>query len=71
MDRLNSEGIARHNLSWALGKPHIVRQAINENRCLLCRCSPVNEAGLCEICVVLLDDDELKLVNRWTTGIGP
>ena len=71
MNRMNSEGVPRSDLLWALGRVEMVAKARNRDRCLLCSNGSVNEAGLCEPCVALLDDDETKLVERWRAGVGP
>lgn len=71
MERLNSEGLPRWKLVWALGQPRLVAKARAMNRCLLCRKSQVNEAALCDSCTAVLDDEELRLVERWMGGVGP
>jgi hypothetical protein len=48
-----------------------VAKAIKEDACLLCRSKGVNEAALCDACYALLDEEELKLAERWLSGIGP
>jgi len=70
-DRLNSEGIRRDQLAWALKQRNIVSKARKINSCLLCRRIGVNEAGLCEVCFALLTDDEFKTASRWISGEGP
>jgi hypothetical protein len=71
MDRVNSLGIPRDSLGWALRQPRIVRLARRQDACLLCCAKGVNEAGLCTACTSLLRDDELALAERWMSGIGP
>ncbi len=72
MERLNSEGIGRSQLAWTLTQPHIVLTARRIDACLLCRRKGVNEAGLCEVCYILIDDpEETFLIRRWLTGEGP
>lgn len=71
MDRVNSQGLPRHQLAYVLTQPRHVRKAIKEDACLLCRTKGVNEAGLCDACYALLDDKELKLAERWLSGVGP
>lgn len=71
MDRLNSEGIARHKLKVALSDRPTVLSARRTDTCLLCRRPRVNEAGLCDVCWALLDDDELRLAGKWLMGQGP
>ena len=72
MERLNSEGILRDELRFALKSRRAVMSARRINSCLLCRRMGVNESGLCEVCYGLLDDaEELRLANRWLTGEGP
>lgn len=70
-DRLNSEGIRRHELPWALSQRRIVLTARRINSCLLCRRAGVNEAGLCEVCFSMLSDEESRMAQRWTSGEGP
>lgn len=72
MERLNSEGIVRDQLGWALRQRRLVMTARRFDSCLLCRNSGVNEAGLCDVCTALLDDPaEQALVDRWRMGAGP
>lgn len=71
MERLNSEGIPRDKLSIALKNPRVVGSARKINSCMLCKRRGVNEAGLCDVCYILLSDTELRLANRWMTGEGP
>ncbi len=71
MERWNSEGIRREDLVWALTQASQVRAARRADMCLLCRQGPVNEAGLCDGCSVLLNDRERQLVERWMGGVGP
>ena len=49
----------------------MVRTARRINSCLLCRNRGVNEAGVCDVCYASLNDEELRLANRWMTGEGP
>lgn len=69
--RVNSTGINRENLAWALTQPAIVALARERDSCLLCRESGVNEAGLCKCCQVLLRDDESRLAEKWRVGNAP
>ncbi|MBL8059916.1 MAG: hypothetical protein JNK63_04270 [Chthonomonas sp.] len=71
MDRVNSEGLNRGALAWALTRRDIVMRARRTNSCLLCCQGPVNEAGLCDVCSVMLSEAEQKLVERWMAGVGP
>ena len=71
MERYNSEGIRRDQLSLALKDKRVVPHARRIDSCLLCRAPKVNEAGLCAVCWVLLDDDEQELARKWTVGAGP
>ena len=72
MERLNAEGIPRHQLKFALSRPAIVATARRVDSCLLCRRHGVNEAGLCDLCYPLIQDpDEQILVERWMSGEGP
>ncbi len=48
-----------------------MKKAIKEDACLLCRTNKVNEAALCDTCYSLLDDEELKLAEKWLGGVGP
>lgn len=69
-DRVNSTGLMRKDLVWALEQARVVKQARQNDACLLCREQGVNEAGLCRVCFSLLDDKELALARRWTQGIA-
>ena len=71
MERLNSEGIPRDQLLHALKDRRMVLMARKLNSCLLCRRNSVNEAGLCNVCWALLNDEELKQGTRWVAGVGP
>lgn len=72
VERLNSEGIPRHQLKHALSKYSTVMTARRINHCLLCRAKGVNEAGLCDICYPLIQEpEELALVQKWLSGEGP
>ncbi|MBS1721713.1 MAG: hypothetical protein JSS66_01770 [Armatimonadetes bacterium] len=71
MARINSTGIKREQLVWALQSPLVVGEARNRDSCLLCRGDRVNEAGLCTLCASLLNDEESRLAERWTSGMEP
>lgn len=72
VERLNSEGIPRHQLKFALSRPATVATARRQNSCLLCRRPGVNEAGLCDLCHPLIQDrEEIALIERWLSGEGP
>jgi hypothetical protein len=71
VDRLNSEGIRRQDLSFTLKNPLKVRDARRIDACLLCRRPRVNEAGLCDVCYASLEDDELYLATCWLRGTAP
>ena len=71
MDRVNAQGIQRHQLTWTLTQKRLVKKARRENACLLCRAKGVNEAALCDLCHALLNDEELRLAERWLAGVGP
>ncbi|MBS1728567.1 MAG: hypothetical protein JST51_17760 [Armatimonadetes bacterium] len=71
MERLNSEGIPRSQLLYALGNRKIVENARKVGQCMLCCRSNVNEAGLCQWCYASLDNPELQAAVKWTSGIGP
>ena len=71
MDRINGEGIRRQDLKFALTQARLVFDARRIDRCLLCRRTQVNEAGLCLVCWSSLEDDELSLAQRWTLGVAP
>jgi len=71
MDRVNSEGILRRELTLALQTRSAVKNARTIDSCLLCRRGRVNPAGLCEVCYSLLDGPELRLATRWLSGEGP
>ncbi len=69
--RYNSEGIRREELAWALTQRHIVAGFRRIDRCMLCRNPHVNEAALCPVCTAMLNDEELRQVERWMNGIAP
>lgn len=71
MARINSSGLRRDLLVWALQQPLVVQEARTRDNCLLCRCDRVNEAGLCLVCATLLNDEETRLAEQWTSGMGP
>lgn len=71
MARINSTGIKRSELLWALGNPALVRDARERDSCLLCRGSRVNEAGLCNVCTTSLNDAESRMVEKWMAGGSP
>jgi hypothetical protein len=71
MERLNSEGISRGDLSLALRETKFVRSARLRNACMLCRSADVNEAGLCRVCMAMLEGEERQLAQRWVSGIAP
>jgi hypothetical protein len=71
MSRINSEGIPREDLLFALRTPRMVSEARRIDSCLLCRNRRVNEAGLCDVCYTMLDGEEFRLVGRWLSGEGP
>jgi hypothetical protein len=71
MNRLNGEGLPREKLLWALTRPDRVAVARKTDSCLLCRAPKVNEAGLCDTCMPLITAEELRLVEKWMSGVGP
>lgn len=71
MRRLNSEGIRREDLANALRDRRQVHEARRIDSCLLCRRPDVNEAGLCEVCYVLLSSEEADLAEAWLRGTAP
>ena len=71
MDRVNSEGLQRHELAWALTRRDLVFRARRAGSCMLCCQGPVHEAGLCDVCTVMLTEVEQRLVERWMAGVGP
>lgn len=71
VDRLNSEGIPRYQLTIALKDRRQVFEARKINICMLCRRRGVNSCGLCEICYSGLDGEELRLASLWLTGVNP
>ena len=70
MDRVNSEGILRHQLAIALKDRRQVMEARKADVCLLCRRSRVNLCGLCEICYSALEGEELRLAGQWLSGVA-
>jgi hypothetical protein len=72
LDRLNTEGLAREKLMYALQhRADWVRVARRMDRCLLCCAGRVNEAGLCDLCYGQLNDAELRLAESWLAGRMP
>lgn len=69
--RINSEGIRREELVWALGQRLLVLGARKIDSCLLCRRAGVNEAAICDYCWTTLDDSELRAASKWTIGVMP
>lgn len=69
--RMNSEGIPRDDLPWALSRPDIVAEHRRVDRCLLCRSGNVNDAALCRLCYSMLNDQELVMALRWINGTQP
>lgn len=70
-ERVNAEGIPRHQLKHALTDRRFVPIARRIDACLLCRDGGVNEAGLCPKCWSQLSDEELALAQRWLMGAIP
>jgi hypothetical protein len=71
VERLNSEGIVRTDLAWALGQRRLVHTARRLNSCMLCKRSGVNEAGICDVCYAVVNEEELALAEKWMRGTGP
>lgn len=71
MDRVNSEGIPRWQLTVALKDRRQVTEARKVDTCMLCRRHRVNESGLCDMCYSGLDGEEFRLAARWLSGVGP
>ena len=71
LTRWNSEGIRRDQLMDALKDRTVVRTARRVDYCILCMRRSVNEAGLCDVCASSLEGEELHLVERWVSGVGP
>lgn len=69
--RWNTIGLPREDLLWALGERRIIKKALEEGACLLCKGTPVNEAALCDICWALLSEQELIVATKWVRGDGP
>jgi hypothetical protein len=61
--RLNSEGILRRDLPFALKNRRMVTDARRIDSCLLCRRPHVNEAALCDVCYAMLEGEELELAT--------
>ncbi len=68
--RFNSESVAREDLEWALKTEDMVKRAVANDKCLLCRGSRVNSAGLCEGCSANLTDKEYEAAKRWIERFG-
>ena len=71
MERVNSEGIPRHDLAHYLRDRKSVIGARRIDTCMLCRRHKVNEAGLCDYCYSALDGEEARLAAVWLSGQGP
>jgi hypothetical protein len=71
VDRVNSEGILRHDLAHYLRNRSAVMGARRIDTCMLCRRLRVNEAGLCDYCYSALDGEEARLAAAWLSGQGP
>jgi len=71
VDRENPEGIKRNELTFALRTRRFVSEARRINKCMLCRRTRVNEAGLCEVCYATLEGEELNLALAWLRGTPP
>ncbi|MDR3692499.1 MAG: hypothetical protein P4L46_24165 [Fimbriimonas sp.] len=71
MERLNSEGILRYQLTVALKDRRQVLEARKVDTCMLCRRRGVSPCGLCEICYSGLEGEEFRLANKWLSGVGP
>ncbi|MCE2767304.1 MAG: hypothetical protein ACK53G_12185 [Armatimonadota bacterium] len=71
MDRLNSEGIPRDQLGYALRNRKMVMFARQTDTCMLCCRNNVGESGLCSYCYSSLDSPELELAVKWNAGVGP
>ena len=56
MDRVNSEGILRHQLAIALKDRRQVMEA--------------RKADVCEICYSALEGEELRLAGQWLSGVA-
>lgn len=69
--RVTSTGLRPDQLPWALQKPDLVETARANDSCLLCRAGNVNEAGLCKVCMSMLDDQNHRLAERWLSGSAP
>ncbi|MCW5946373.1 MAG: hypothetical protein KIT74_05015 [Fimbriimonadales bacterium] len=68
MRRFNSEAIDREDLILAFRKGDPVRLAKAKGHCMLCKGSPVNDAGLCEGCFANLTDEEWNEARHWIEG---
>lgn len=71
MERWNSEGIPRDQLMFILRQGFAVKTAIRIQKCMLCRASGVNEAGICHMCMAFLSDEESRLVEKFMNGMEP
>lgn len=71
MERWNPEAFAKGDLSWVLKRSDIVLERRRRGTCLLCAGRPINEAALCDVCMTMLNREELGLVETWTAGVLP
>ena len=71
MPRIHREGILRGDLLIALRTKSKVITARETDTCMLCCAKKVNDAGICQMCMPLVSDEELKVIERWMAGVGP
>lgn len=71
MSRWNAEGIPVSDLHWVLRREDLVRARRRVGKCFVCCESNINEAGLCEVCLSLLSDDLVRMVEKWRQGMVP
>lgn len=71
MSRIHREGVPRDDLLIALRTKSMVITARETDTCMLCCAKKVNDAGICQMCMPLVSDEELKVIERWMAGVGP
>jgi len=51
-------GLPRYRLLEFLGRPRLVKQAVDSGKCVLCRAVDIDQSSLCLICRSFLSDEE-------------
>ncbi len=58
-------GVPRDRVLEVLRNPKLVAVAVKAGRCLLCRHTPIDAAGLCEMCLTFLSDEERNAAQAY------